>query len=193
MTARILTASQRGFSLIELIIAIMIIGASVVGVLSMMNFLAARSADPMIQEQAMLIGEAYLDEILLKPFLDPSAGTANVCPAPETEGRSYYDNVCDYNGLTDAGAPDGDGPRDQFGNPIADLGAYTVTVTVEPKATNDAVTLGPAGSQISNTGVLRVLRVDVRVQGPGTMALMLTGYRTNYNCNATGDAACKPL
>lgn len=187
MTARILAASQRGFSLIELIIAIMIIGASVVGVLSMMNFLAARSADPMIQEQAMLIGEAYLDEILLKPFLDPSAGTANVCPAPEAGGRSSYDNVCDYNGLTDAGA------RDQFGNSIADLGAYTVTVTVEPKATNDAVTLGPADSQINNSGVLRVLRVDVRVQGPGTMALMLTGYRTNYNCNATGDAACKPL
>lgn len=182
MTARTLAASQRGFSLIELIIAIMIIGASVVGVLSMMNFLAARSADPMIQEQAMLIGEAYLDEILLKPFLDPSAGTANVCPAPEAEGRSYYDNLCDYNGLTDVGA------RDQFGNSIADLGAYTVTVTVD-----DAVTLGPAGSQISNSGVLRVLRVDVRVQGPGTMALMLTGYRTNYNCNAAGDAACEPL
>lgn len=192
MTARILTASQRGFSLIELIIAIMIIGASVVGVLSMMNFLAARSADPMIQEQAMLIGEAYLDEILLKPFLDPSAGTANVCPAPEAGGRSSYDNVCDYNGLTDAGAPDGDGPRDQFGNPIADLGAYTVTVTVTGTGDN-TVTLGPAGSLINNSGVLRVLRVDVRVQGPGTMALMLTGYRTNYNCNAAGDAACEPL
>lgn len=184
MTARILTASQRGFSLIELIIAIVIIGASAVGVLSMMNFLAARSADPMIQEQAMLIGEAYLDEILLKPFLDPSAGTANVCPAPEAGGRSNYDNLCDYNGLTDVGA------RDQFGNSIADLGAYTVTVTV---TWDDTVTLGPADSQISNSGVLRVLRVDVRVQGPGTMALMLTGYRTNYNCNATGDAACKPL
>lgn len=184
MTVRILTASQRGFSLIELIIAIVIIGASAVGVLSMMNFLAARSADPMIQEQAMLIGEAYLDEILLKPFLDPSAGTANVCPAAEAGGRSNYDNVCDYNGLTDTGV------RDQFGNSIADLGAYTVTVTVTG---DDTVTLGPADSQISNSGVLRVLRVDVRVQGPETMALMLTGYRTNYNCNVAGDAACKPL
>ena len=177
-------ASQHGFSLIELIVAIMIIGAAVVGVMSMMSFLTARSADPMIQEQAMLIGEAYLEEILLKPFLDPSAGTANVCPAPEAGGRSAYDNVCDYNGLTDAGA------RDLFNNPVSDLEAYTVTVTVTGDAT---VTLGPASSQIDNTGVLRVLKVDVQVQGPAATSVMLTGYRTNYNCNAAGNAACKPL
>ncbi len=83
MTIRTLPAGRHGFSLIELIVAIVIIGTAVIGVMSVMNFLSARSADPAIQEQALLIGEAYLEEIVAKPFLDPSAGTANVCPAPE--------------------------------------------------------------------------------------------------------------
>ncbi len=180
---RTLPAGRHGFSLIELIIAIVIIGTAVVGIMSAMSFLSARSADPAIQEQALLIGEAYLEEVLLKPFLDP-AGAANVCPAPEAGGRSAYDNVCDYNGLTNVGA------RDQFNNPVSGLETYTVTVTVTGDA---AVTLGPAASQINNTDKLRVLRVDVRVQGPGATDMTLTGYRTNYNCNAAGDAACKPL
>lgn len=184
MTVRTIPAGRRGFGLIELIVAVVIIGTGVVGIMSAMSFLSARSADPAIQEQALLIGEAYLEEILLKPFLDPSAGTANVCPAPEAGGRSAYDNVCDYNGLTNAGA------RDQFNNPVSGLETYTVSVTVTGDAT---VTLGPASSQINNTGVLRVLRVDVRVQGPGATDMTLTGYRTNYNCNATGNAACMPL
>lgn len=184
MTVRTLPAGRRGFSLIELIVAVVIIGTAVVGIMSLMSFLSARSADPALQEQALLIGEAYLEEVLLKPFLDSSAGTANVCPAPEAGGRSIYDNVCDYNGLTNVGA------RDQFNNPVSGLETYTATVTVTGDAT---VTLGPAASQINNTGVLRVLRVDVRVQGPGATDMTLTGYRTNYNCNAGGDAACKPL
>ncbi len=92
--------------------------------------------------------------------------------------------MCDYNGLTNAGA------RNQFNNPVSGLESYTVSVTVTGGAT---VTLGPADNQINNTGVLRVLRVDVRVQGPAATDMTLTGYRTNYNCNAAGDAACKPL
>ena len=184
MMIRTIPAGRHGFSLIELIVAVVIIGTAVVGIMSATSFLSARSADPAIQEQALLIGEAYLEEILLKPFLDSSAGIVNVCPAPEAGGRSAYDNVCDYNGLTNAGA------RDQFNNPVSGLETYTVTVTVTGDAT---VTLGPASSQINNTGVLRVLRVDVRVQGPGATDMTLTGYRTNYNCNATGNAACMPL
>lgn len=191
MMTRAFFTSERGFSLIELIVALMIIGSAVAGVLSMMSFLATRSADPMMQEQALMIGESYLEEILLKPFLDPSGNTTQVCPAPEAGGRGIYDNVCDYNGVTDVG------PRDQFNNPIAGLEGYTVSVTVTLDGT---VTLGPASSQVNNTGALRVLRVDVQVQDPANKAIVLTGYRTNYNCNdpaqqqgQQGNPYCLPL
>lgn len=175
---------RNGLSLIELIVAIVIIATAVLGVLSVMNLTTQRSADPLALEQAMLVGEAYVEEILLKPFLDPSSGTTNVCPTPETGGRIVYDNICDYNGLVDTGA------RDQLNQPVSGLEGYTVRVTVTGDST---VTLGPAAGPINNTGVLRVLRVDVRVQGPVDTDITLTAYRTNYNCNATGDAACLPL
>lgn len=180
MTAGTLIARRKGFSLIELIVAIVVIGAAVIGVLSVMSFTTARSADPALQEQAILIGESYLEEILLKPFLDPSAGTTQVCPAPDAGGRINYDNVCDYNGLSDVGA------RNQFNSPVSGLEAYTVSVTV----TGDG---GVTLNDINNTTVLRVLRIDVRVQGPAGTDITLTGYRTNYNCDAAGDAACLPL
>lgn len=178
-------AARQGFGLIELVVAVVVLAVSVVGVLSVMNFTVARSADPAVQVQATLIAEAYLEEILLKPFVDPSAGTTRACPTPETSGRIAYDNVCDYNGLANAGA------RDQFNNPVSGLEDYTVSVTV----TGDtSLTLGPSGAdQVDNSTVLRLLRVDVRVQGPGGTDLTLTGYRTNYNCNAVSDTACLPL
>ena len=172
----------RGVSLPELIVAIVIIGVSVAGILSVMNLTTQRSADPMIQQQAQLIAESYLEEILLKKFVDPTADA--VCPAAPGL-RTNYDNVCDYNGLND-----NTGARNQFGTLVTGLEAYNVTVTV---TVNTTVTLG----SLTNTAVLlRVMQVDVVVTHdsfPGVNAT-LTGYRTNYNCNATiATGQCRPL
>lgn len=173
---------ERGVSLPELIVAIVIIGVGVAGILSVMNITTRRSADPMIQQQAQLIAESYLEEILLKKFVDPTAD--QVCPAAPGL-RTNYDNVCDYNGLNDNA-----GANDQFGNAVAGLGRYNVTVTVTVDTT---VTLGA----LTNTAtLLRVMRVDVVVTHddfPGVSA-PLTGYRTNYNCNATiAVGQCRPI
>ena len=103
---------QCGMTLVELIISIAIIGIAVAGVLGVMNATTMRSADPMVREQAQLIAEAYMEEISLKAFVDPSANT--ICPAVPA-ARTDYNNVCDYRGLTDTGA------RDQFGTAIPAL------------------------------------------------------------------------
>jgi MSHA pilin protein MshD len=173
----------RGVTLVELIVSIVIVGVGVAGILSVMNLTTRRSADPMIQQQAQLIAESYLEEILLKQFYDPDTNT--VCPAPEA-GRTNYDNVCDYNGLND-----NTGALNQFGAVVTGLESYNVTVSV----TTVGVTLGSGGSEINNTGAVRVLRVDVVVTHDSVQGLSipLTGYRTNYNCNAPADAGCKPL
>jgi len=167
---------QRGFSLVELVLAIAVMGIALAGAVALFSVSARHSADPMVQQQAQLIAEAYLDEILIKRFYDPETG--DVCPAAEGGGRSAYDNVCDFNGLSGA-------PQDQFGTPIAALSDYTVQVTVA----NAGVTL----NGVDNTGAVRVLRVDITVTGPGSIKLVLSGYRTNYECNTAGDAECKPL
>jgi len=166
--------SNQGFTLIELILAITVIGISVAAVMSVFVVTTQHSADPMARQQAQLIAESYLDEILIKNFYDPD--TSNVCPAPEGS-RSAYDNVCDYNGLSQV-------PTDQFGNAIAGLSSYNVAVSV--------TTSGVSLNGIDNTSVTRILLVAVTVTGPNSTSVTLNAYRTNYQCNASGDTECKP-
>jgi MSHA pilin protein MshD len=166
-----------GFTLVELIVAIVIVGISIAAVASVFVVTTQHSADPMARQQAQLIAEAYLDEILLKRFWDPDTNT--VCP-PAEGARSDYDNVCDYH----SGGPQA--AADQFGNVIA---GYTVQVTVVRDNLFNLNSLGngPAGNEI------RLLRVDVAVTGPNNVVAELSGYRTNYECNAPADPGCKPL
>jgi MSHA pilin protein MshD len=162
---------QRGVTLIELIIFILVVSIGIAGILLVMSYTTSRSADPMVVTQAKFVAEAHLEEILSKAFVDPTVNS--VCPAAPVN-RSNFDNICDYNAYASTGV------RDQLNNPIAGLELYNVAVTV--------ATAGVTLNNINNTGGLRVLRVDVRVTGPGAIALMMSGYRTNfsYNCPATG-------
>lgn len=157
-------ALQYGATLVELVITIVIISISVAAVVGTLSRMTAHSADPMIEAQAVAIAESYLEEIMLKAYLDPTKNT--VCPGPPAS-RSLYDNVCDYSGLVDIGA------RDQSGNPPPgiDLSAYTVAVTVDQAATLN--NLSGSGS---------VLRIDVHVTyvDPSIADITLSGYRTNY-------------
>lgn len=153
---------QRGASLVELVITIVVISISVGAVIGALSRMTAHSADPMIEAQAVAIAESYLEEIMLKSYLDPG-GT--VCPLPPPGGRGVYDNICDYNGLDDTGA------KDQSGTAIAGLGDYRVRVTVDT---------GASLNGLSGSGA--VLRVDVRVTyaDADLVDITLSGYRTNY-------------
>jgi MSHA pilin protein MshD len=168
-------------SLFEVILAVVVVGIVVSALAITFTTTVLHSADPMIRRQAQLIAEAYLEEILLKRFYDPN--TNNVCPAPEGS-RNLYDNVCDYNNINGDGGAAGEAPRDQFGNAIGALSAYNVVVAV----TSAGATLGT----LNNASVTKVLRVDVTVTGPNNTSIALSGYRTNYNCDALGDPGCKP-
>jgi MSHA pilin protein MshD len=144
-------------------LAITIIGIALTGTLLVMNQTTRHSADPMIFEQAGSIAEAYLEEVLLKSYYDPDTGAGGgICPAAEAT-RDLYDNVCDYNGLSDSGA------KDQDGNAITGLGAYQVQVTVDTTAALNGL-----------SGSTDVVRVDVRVSDGTLVDFTLSGYRTEY-------------
>ena len=148
---------QTGMTLVELVITIVIVGIAAAALYSAMAAIGGRSADPMLRQQSLAIAEAYLEEILLQPFLDPSNA---VCPAPPAS-RANFDNVCDYNGLNDSGA------RDARGQAIAALVNYRVQVAVTPQAW--------AGLAASDA-----LLVQVSVTDPAGQVLRLDGYRARY-------------
>ena len=152
--------NQRGVTLVELVVSIVIISIALAGVLMVMNYTTGHSADAVVEYQAVAIAEAYLEEIELQSFLDPGG--------PTETGRADLDDVQDY----DRDAPfgiDGESPRDQNGNKLAALAGYSVTVDV-----TNAVTIGPADSTVA------ARRIDVTVTHPNNGRITLTGYRTAY-------------
>jgi MSHA pilin protein MshD len=154
MNRRSTPFSARGVTLVELIVAIVVIGMALAGVLMVFIRNTSASADPLIWHQASAIAEAYLEEVLSKNF-DPNG------PEP-LETRAVYDDVGDYGGLSDTGA------RDQTDTPIGGLEGYIVNVTVTPTVLN-----GIPGTDS--------LRVEVRVTSPFGGDIVISGYRTNVN------------
>jgi MSHA pilin protein MshD len=146
---------HRGVTLIELVIAITVVAISVTTILGVLSAIATRSASAMVQQQAVAVAQAYLDEILQRWVVDPN-GT------PPNTGRGSWDLVDEYNGLVDVGA------HDQFGNAIPALSAYTVSVATSPTS---ALTGVPSAA---------ARRIDITVTYAPSGTVMLSGYRTNY-------------
>jgi len=144
--------NNSGVTLVELIISMVIISIALGGVLMVMNFTTGHSADPMLQHQAVAIAEAYMEEILLQNYADPDGSETG-------EIRATFDDVDDYNGLSDNGA------YDQNGNQLNGLTGYTINVTV-------------AFSSINGT---EAKKITVQVVRGTEVDLTLSGYRTEYD------------
>lgn len=113
--------SAAGFTLIESIIAVVVLAAAAAGVLVIYAQATAGSADPMIRAQAQSIATAYMDEILLQAYADPETGATG---ATEESDRPDYDDVWDYDAIN------GETPTDRTGNSIGALSDYAVSVGV---------------------------------------------------------------
>jgi MSHA pilin protein MshD len=172
---------QRGLTLIELIVFIVIVGVALAGVLTVLNHTTRHSADPMVRKQALAIAEAILEEVMLQPFTwcdpdDPQAATAVAhggCTTPEnvmapeageTRGSTTtsWDNVNDYNGLTTTTNIAGGGPA-----------LYTARVDVK------GAILNGVGDGTPTSAALLII-VDVLAPGE---TIRVQGYRTRHSPN----------
>lgn len=151
---------QRGISLIELIMFIVIIGVALAGILLVMNQVTNRSADPLIRKQALAIAESMLEEIRLQDLSGVACTGVLGADAP----RAGVSSVCDYDGyFTTTGIKDF-----STNTVIGGLGSYNITaVTVTPIATLGGTPV-TAGS-----GVV----ITVTVAPPAGAAVTATGYR----------------
>ena len=152
------SARQRGFTLIELIIFIVVVGAGLAGILSVMNTVVKSSADPLVRKQTIAIAESLLEEIVQKEYAKPTGSTANGFAAGGA--RASYDCVDDYNTYNAATIVD------LNGNAAAGLTGYSVaSVSVVPTT--------------ALTGVA-AKKITVTASGPGSTSIALTAYRSNY-------------
>jgi MSHA pilin protein MshD len=176
---------QRGMTLIELIVFIVIVSTALAGVLTVLNITAKNSADPMIRKQALAIAESVLEEVMLRPFTwcDPDDATAatatsatvgvgpTFCTATlegmgpeagETRGDAVtpFDNINDYNSAA-------------ISTNIAGGGAtlYVANVSVAQAVLNDIDVASSAA-----------LLITVSVTA-GSETIQLQGYRARHSPN----------
>ncbi|HEU4654827.1 MAG TPA: type II secretion system protein [Steroidobacteraceae bacterium] len=141
-----------GFTLIEVILAIVIIGTSLVVAIGAFTRSNASAVNAMIQQQATSVANAYLNEILALPYSDPDGigGEAS---------RSTFDDVLDYNGFSEVGA------RTRAGAQMAGLSQLSIAIAVRQ------VGMGPAPS-------VPMRQVTVTVADPSGAQVRLVGYRS---------------
>jgi MSHA pilin protein MshD len=156
---------QRGFTLIELIIFIVVVAAGLAGILSVMNTVVKSSADPMIRKQTIAIAESMLEEILLKDYENPTGGdTGTVRKLFDDVGQyaAYSTPVCTAGCPGTSPTPAGCGVVDLEGTSVSSLCAYRILPSVSVGTTT--------------LGTLTVKQVIVSVTGPQGV-VSLTGYR----------------
>ncbi len=173
--------AERGLSLIELLVFIVIVGIAATAILGVFGSLTRSSANLLPDKQAQAIAASMLREIMAQPFTfcdpnSPNATTAaNVAacniaeamgPDGETRGGGIpFDNVNDYNGYNSGVSfPDN--------SAVANLPGYTVGVTVVNV---------PGG--ISGVPTNETLRVTVTVTPPTGAPARLDGVRIRYAPN----------
>lgn len=173
---------QRGVTLIELIVFIVIVSVGVVGLVSVINPMVRFSADPMVTKQLVAVAESLLNEALHQPFTwcDPDDASASVAksysdctnsqgapgPVPATEVRggvapgAGFDNVADYAGFGMNNVGDAAGSNAMAGY-------------------RGDIAIAHAGTALGLADNTAALSVTVTVARNGE-AFSLTGYRFRY-------------
>jgi MSHA pilin protein MshD len=155
--------SQRGVSLIELILFIIIVSVALTGLLSVMNANTRNSVDPLLQKQALAIAESMLEEIELQDFIPPVGGFSGGTIATAIQAnRASFDDIFDYNNFATIGIF----PADGSSTGVTGLANYNVSVAVTTIAW---VTVATDAAQIT-----------VTVTDPRGQTIQAVGYRVNY-------------
>jgi len=161
--------TQRGTTLVEVILFMLIVSVAVVSVVSALSLAARQSADPLVMRQTLAVAESLIQEIDGQPYaqkdpynptgpddaIGPEAGETRVgSPLP-------FDNPNDYSGYSETGivAPDG--------SAVAGLGTYSASATASQQA---------MGTVPASDGLL----VDVTAIGPDGQPVTLTTFRARY-------------
>lgn len=158
MTVKNLPGVQRGVTLVETIVFIVVVSIALVALIRVFNAGVSQSVDPLVRIRALELGQAQMDEILARKY-DENTPTGGVpaCDSPDglvcagIAADTDYDDVGDYNGYTNTAA-----------------NGYVISVSVA----NAGSDLGLPASQAR--------LVSVNVSMPNGDALSLSSYKVNF-------------
>lgn len=124
------TRRPEGFTLIEVLIAMLLIGLAIVSLISANGaFTQANASGAELSTSEFLI-EQIRELTTVLPVIDPNTGTATFGPEA-SETLANYNDLDDFNGASFSP------PISADRNTLADLSAYTQQITVENVSASD--------------------------------------------------------
>lgn len=168
---------QKGATLVELVMTIVIISVAIAGVVGAFSLIAGRSADPLNQSRAVSLAQLYMDEIVAKKFADESpvgggnveSGDANCSDSdlgPEDgESRLTYNDVDDYREIS---STLDEPPRNSEDHELSGYSGFRVSISVE--CDGDAVGLSNHDAK----------RIDIAITDPSGNDYLFSAYRGNF-------------
>ena len=142
----------RGFTLPEALLAIVVLGVGLTGVLLAFGAVSRHSADPVLRKQMMGIAQELLEEIALKPY------AAAVNSAPVGCARDTYNDIADYHGYSS-------------------VGICTVDGVVIPALASFSVSASVVAGTLSGVSAAKQITVTV---SQGGESLTIKSWRTDY-------------
>ena len=157
---------HQGVTLVELVIAIVVISIALLASVSSFSLLAGRSANAMVQSRSLELAQLYLDEILARRFdeasdptgVPPYSGACRV--TDDGESRGQFDDVDDFHGLNESPPSLIDLPAD------TDYNGFAVAVTVV------------CDNSVGSNGSAK--RITVTVTAPDGQQSPFSVYRGNF-------------
>ena len=154
-----------GFTLVESALATVLVGGLLVVAMNMVGASRVTQSRFAEREQALLLAEDLLQEILARPYEDPDGGIVFGIELGELLTlRAGLDDTDDYHGYSESP------PTDAEGNELPGAAGFTRTAKVQWVELHDPQTVAP-----SETGVKRVV---VTVTRGGRAGVTLTGFQT---------------
>lgn len=199
---------QRGISLIETILFMVIVSVAVIGVTSVFMTTTRSSADPLVRKQALAIAESLLEEVRLMPFTFCDPDDANVTtatsavvgappppPVPPTlcvtaaevamapeAGETRYSATTPFDNVNDY---NGFSTATAVPAGICDIAGNCIAALSGYTATVTVapVALGPSAPAGEIIAAAESLLITVTVVGPSGESIALSAFRTRYAPN----------
>ncbi|KZZ20537.1 hypothetical protein A3752_11485 [Oleiphilus sp. HI0081] len=170
---------QQGVTLVELVISIVILSIAMVAVLNSFSFTMKHSADPLWRNKTLKLTQLYFDEILSKNYdhATPVGGVPMVAspgctaadlgpdsPGDVLETRSVYNDVDDYDGLTDAP------PVSLTAGLDSSYDSYSVSISVACDTAN----------LVSASATNHAKKITISITPPGQSTMTFAAYKGNF-------------
>lgn len=180
---------QRGLSLIELIVFIIIVSVGLAGVLSVFNVAVRGSADPAIRKNMLSLAESLLEEVMMQPYTYCDPDDANAATATSTASCTGGAGGVNDESLLREEAGEA---RGNLANPFDNVSDYAgagAGVSLTPVTSVDGshtyagysatISIAQASGGNALNGITDAMLITVVVTH-GSDTLSLQGYRARY-------------